>query len=104
MRSRRAGGPFGTGRRARTGRGHLTMPLAEDIVMVVLGVVILAAWVWLLRRIGRTTEAALAEGRPMPKWSTNSFYANIAVFGMMLMLCAGIILIAYGFGLGASFK
>ena len=66
--------------------------------------VILAAWVWLLRRIGRITESALAEGRPMPVWSTNGLYANMAVFGMMLMLCAGIIFIAYGLGLGASFK
>jgi uncharacterized membrane protein len=78
--------------------------MAVDIILVVVGVAIMAAWVWLLRRIGRTTETALAEGRPMPKWSTNSFYANVAVFGMMLMLCAGIIFIAYGFGLGASFK
>jgi uncharacterized membrane protein len=78
--------------------------MAVDIILVVVGVAIMAAWVWLLRRIGRTTETALAEGRPMPKWSTNSLYANMAVFGMMLMLCAGIIFIAYGFGLGASFK
>ena len=80
------------------------MMLAEDIVLVIAGVVVLGAWIWLLRRIGRITEAALAQGRPMPAWSTNSFYANLAVFGMMLMLCAGIIMIAYGFGLGASFK
>ena len=75
-----------------------------DIFLVAIGAAILVAWVWLLRRIGRTTEAALAQARPMPKWSTNSFYANAAVFGMMLMLCAGVICIAYGFGLGASFK
>lgn len=80
------------------------MTLVEDVGLVVAGFVILGAWVWLLRRIGRITEAALAQGRPMPKWSTNSLYANVAVFGMMLMLCAGIIMIAYGFGLGASFK
>ena len=78
--------------------------MAVDIVLVAVGVAILAGWVWLLRRIGRTTEAALAQTRPMPKWSTNSFYANAAVFGMMIMLCAGIIFIAYGFGLGTSFK
>lgn len=78
--------------------------MAVDALLVAVGVAILGAWVWLLRRIGRTTEAALAQARPMPKWSTNGFYANMAVFGMMLMLCAGIIFIAYGFGLGASFK
>ncbi|HVO16715.1 MAG TPA: hypothetical protein VMV26_15965 [Alphaproteobacteria bacterium] len=80
------------------------MLLAGDIVLVIVGFVILGTWVWLLRRIGRITETALAEGRPLPQWSTNSLYANLAVFGMMLMLCAGIIMIAYGFGLGASFK
>ncbi|MGE5147248.1 MAG: hypothetical protein ACM3N5_10900 [Candidatus Eiseniibacteriota bacterium] len=78
--------------------------MVADIVLVAIGAAILVTWVWLLRRIGRTTEAALAQNRPMPKWSTNSFYANAAVFGMMLMLCAGIIFIAYGFGLGAGFK
>jgi hypothetical protein len=78
--------------------------MVVDIVLVAIGLGILGTWVFLLRRIGRTTEAALAQNRPMPKWSTNSLYANAAVFGMMLMLCAGIICIAYGFGLGASFK
>jgi hypothetical protein len=78
--------------------------MVTNVMLVVIGVAVLSAWVWLLRHIGRTTEAALAQARPMPKWSTNSLYANTAVFGMMLMLCAGIIFIAYGFGLGASFK
>ena len=78
--------------------------MAANILLVVAGVAVLGAWGWLLRHIGRTTEAALAESRPMPRWSTNSLYANLAVFAMMLMLCVGIILIAYGFGLGASFK
>jgi hypothetical protein len=80
------------------------MMFAEDIGLVVAGAAVLVAWIWLLRRIGRITEAALVQGRPMPIWSTNSFYSNLAVFGMMLMLGVGIIMIAYGFGLGASFK
>ena len=78
--------------------------MADNILLVAAGIALLAAWVWLLRHVGRTTEAALAESRPLPKWSTNAFYANLAVFGMMLMLCVGIILIAYGFGLVAGFE
>jgi hypothetical protein len=78
-------------RRARSWR----LPMdVMNFILIFAGIAILAGGVYLLKTLARLSR----EGK---SWVKKGFMGDVAVFVVLGVFCAGIVLIGYGLGLGA---
>ncbi len=65
-----------------------------NIIMLIAGIAALAGGVVLLKTLARLSREGTA-------WVKKGFMGDVAVFLVLGVFCAGIVLIGYGLGLGA---
>lgn len=65
-----------------------------NFILIFAGIAILAGGVYLLKTLARLSR----EGK---SWVKKGFMGDVAVFVVLGVFCAGIVLIGYGLGLGA---